>query len=46
LLIALRRPRKWAKTEKTGFVSDRSLDIFTVLPENPSQVKVSECPDN
>jgi hypothetical protein len=27
-------------------ISDRSFDIFTVLPENPSQVKVSEVQTN
>ena len=37
LLIALRRPKKWTKTEKTGSVSDKSTDMFTVIPTTATQ---------
>jgi hypothetical protein len=32
LLIVLRRPKHWTKTEKTGMVSAQVKDIFTVAP--------------
>ena len=45
LLIALRRPRKWMKTEKTGVVSSESMDMFAVLPDAQVQNLVVSLPE-
>ena len=45
VLISLRRPKHWTKTQKTGAVSGESLNVLAIIPENQFNTEENECAD-